>query len=187
MHGNVGAARNGAGLVDFRCMHLGRLLGVGMTVALTSALLVGPNALGASLPTGFDQQTLVSGLTRPTAVAWAPDGRLFVAGKDAPVHVASPDGTLNPDPIIHIQGRVNSTGDRGLLGIAVDSDYANNHFVYLLYTYETNASDPSWAKVSQLMRLVVTPQNDVPLADVKVILGTVTSAPCPAPPNTSNT
>src|SRR3977135_1544059 len=81
MHGNVGAARNGAGLVDFRCMHLGRLLGVGMTVALTSALLVGPNALGASLPTGFDQQTLASGLTRPPGGPWAPRAPPSVAGR----------------------------------------------------------------------------------------------------------
>ena len=36
-------------------------------------------ATAATLPTGFEERTAVSGLTAPTSVAWAPDGRMFVA------------------------------------------------------------------------------------------------------------
>ena len=46
------------------------------------ALLAGiSSATAATLPTGFEERTVVSGLTSPTAVAWAPDGRMFVAEK----------------------------------------------------------------------------------------------------------
>jgi hypothetical protein len=57
-------------------------------VPLTLALFVGflllllsqQSAYSATtVPTGFSDSTFVSGLSRPTAMAFAPDGRLFVA------------------------------------------------------------------------------------------------------------
>src|SRR3979490_1248386 len=96
-----------------------------MAVALAPASMASSSAGAATLPAGFDQQTLVSNLSRPTAVAWAPDGRMFIASKDGTVQVVSAAGTLSPTPLIDISSRVNHIGDRGLLGIAVDSDYAN--------------------------------------------------------------
>src|SRR3979409_686091 len=84
-----------------------------------------------TLTGGFDRQTLVTGLTRPTAVAWAPDGRMFIAEKDGGGRVTDSNGALDPNPVIDISAQVNTYGDRGLLGIAVDSSYASNHYVYL--------------------------------------------------------
>ena len=71
----------GHALLRFRGM-LGGRVGVGTTVAIAAALLVVQAAPAATLTSGFDQQTLVSGLSRPTAAAWAPDGRMLVASKD---------------------------------------------------------------------------------------------------------
>ena len=47
------------------------------------------SATAATLPTGFEERTVVSGLTAPTAVAWAPDGRMFVAEKGGKVRVVT--------------------------------------------------------------------------------------------------
>ncbi len=38
-----------------------------------------PASGAGTLPTGFSQSQVVSGLAAPTAMAFAPDGRLFVA------------------------------------------------------------------------------------------------------------
>ena len=44
--------------------------------------------------------------------------------------------------MLDITGRVNSYWDRGLLGVAVDSDFANNRYIYLLYTYDIHQLTP---------------------------------------------
>ena len=57
-----------------------RLAGAVVGVALL-ALLSASSAQAATLPAGFAEETVVSGLTQPTAVRFSPDGRVFVAEK----------------------------------------------------------------------------------------------------------
>src|SRR3954453_4245237 len=101
MHGCQSPPRGWRG-ASFRCVRLARKLLVTATVALAPAVHHCTPALAATLPPGFDQQTLASNLSRPTAVAWAPDGRLFIASKDGIVQVVSPSGVLSPTPLIDI-------------------------------------------------------------------------------------
>ncbi|MDX6668354.1 MAG: hypothetical protein QOK04_1734, partial [Solirubrobacteraceae bacterium] len=161
----------------------------GRVAALVALLLPASASAGPTFSdTGFAYQPLVTGLPRPTAVAWTPDGRMLIATKDGKVFVATRDGNGNltgdASQIIDISDRVNRYGDRGLLGLAVDSDYASNHYIYFLHTYE-EGSDPGDAgpKASQLRRVVLNPDNSV--GPSTVILGANTSqVPCPAPSNT---
>ncbi|HEV7459338.1 MAG TPA: PQQ-dependent sugar dehydrogenase, partial [Solirubrobacteraceae bacterium] len=142
-----------------------------MAAALAAgAFLCSTAGAAANLPAGFDQQALIPGLTRPTAVAWAPDGRMFIAEKDGVVRVADANGVLQPDPLIDISDQVATLGDRGLLGIAVDTSYASNHYIYLLYTYRSNPDDFNGPAVAKLRRVVVNPDNS--LGAQQVILGT---------------
>ena len=47
--------------------------------------------MGATtLPTGFEQLVLATGLDTPTAVDWAPDGRMFVTEKAGVLKVVTP-------------------------------------------------------------------------------------------------
>src|SRR5262245_55307736 len=92
-------------------------------------------ATAAMLPSGFQETTVASGFTAPTDVAWAPDGRMFVAEKAGKVRVVASSGSLVSAPLIDISDHVHQSGDRGLLGIAVDSNFASNKYLYLLYTY----------------------------------------------------
>src|SRR6478672_8767447 len=97
-----------------------------MAAALAAGVVAAPAAQATTLPAGFDEPTLVSGLSRPTAVAWAPDGRMFITTKDGLVQVSSDNGngTLSaPTTWLDLRSRVSNDGDRGLLGVAVDSDY----------------------------------------------------------------
>lgn len=151
------------------------------------AVVSAPRAAHALvLPAGFSTVEQASGLDGPTALAYAPDGRLFVAEKAGRVRVAGADGRLRPEPVIDISDHVNSYWDRGLLGIAVDADFATNRSIYLLYVYEANGLDPTGPKTSRLTRIRVSSDNELedPDAPETVLLGSVAQGPCPAPANT---
>ncbi|WP_432824871.1 LamG-like jellyroll fold domain-containing protein [Dactylosporangium sp. CA-092794] len=125
----------------------------------------------------FDKYSLVG-------EAFAPDGRLFVWTKPGVVWVVK-NGQILSTPFLNLTGKVNTYDDRGLWGLAFDPDFANNGFVYLTYVYE-NTSNPndSGPKTARLTRVTANPANpDVSLAGSEtVILGSVTTAPCPPAP-----
>jgi glucose/arabinose dehydrogenase len=157
-----------------------------LAVAIVAAVIGPRDAHALGLPPGFSTVEQVAGLDGPTALAYAPDGRLFVAEKAGRVRVVDPGGRLRPEPVIDISDHVNSYWDRGLLGIAVDADFATNRSIYLLYVHEANGIDPTGPKTSRLTRIRVTPDNELenPGAPESVLLGSVSQAPCPAPADT---
>jgi glucose/arabinose dehydrogenase len=89
------------------------------------------------LPAGFQDVLFVNGLSySSTAMEFAPDGRLFVAYQSGQLRVVK-NGTLLPTPFVSLS--VNSSGERGLLGIAFDPNFATNRYVYVYYTATTPA------------------------------------------------
>lgn len=119
--------------------------------ALASALgllLLGLAASSAfALPQGFSETQIAVGLGSPTAMAFAPDGRLFVCVQGGQVRVVK-NAALLPTPFVSLS--VDTGGERGLLGIAFDPNFANNHFVYLYYT---TASVPKHNQISRFTAL----------------------------------
>jgi glucose/arabinose dehydrogenase len=91
-------------------------------------------ASAASLPEGFTERRVAEGLTGATAMAFAPDGRLFVCQQDGRLRVVR-DGELLAEPFATFE--VDSNGERGLLGVAFDPAFASNGFVYVYYTVAT--------------------------------------------------
>ena len=65
---------------------------------------------------------------------FSPDGRLFVCLQTGQVRVIK-NGSLLATPFLSLA--VDSSGERGLLGIAFDPNFANNHYVYVYYTIPT--------------------------------------------------
>ncbi len=95
----------------------------------------GDSAIGGGAP-GLVSETILAGLFQPTAIEWSPDGRnLYITQKDGVVRVAR-DGVLRAAPFIDISAIVNTAGDRGLTDVALHPDFANNPYVYLLFTYD---------------------------------------------------
>jgi glucose/arabinose dehydrogenase len=126
---------------------------------------------------GFVTDTVVSGLYIPTAFAFAPDGRIFFALKDGQVMIAR-DGVLLGTPYYTVSP-VNNYTDRGLLGIALDPNFASNGYVYLAYTYDNNPADVTGLKTAQVIRVnAPTPAGDVADPGSRfVLLGSVTGTP----------
>ncbi|HEY8598318.1 MAG TPA: PQQ-dependent sugar dehydrogenase, partial [Thermomicrobiales bacterium] len=137
-------------------------------------------AAATALPPGFNQQVVAGGLNLPTAFAYLPDSRVLIAEKDGKVRLAT-NGALAPTPFIDISARVNSYWDRGLLGLAVDPNFASNGYVYLLFSYENNAADAAGSKTAQLLRVTASGDTAVPGSDV-VILGRDVGSSCASLP-----
>ena len=91
-------------------------------------------AVPAVLPTGFSESAVAGGLTNPTAMEFSPEGRLFVAEQAGTLEVLQDGTRLQPDFFRDTPLSVDASGERGLLGLAFDPDYAANHFVYVYYT-----------------------------------------------------
>jgi glucose/arabinose dehydrogenase len=99
--------------------------------ALVLAALAPTASALATVPAGFVERTLVTGLSAPTAMAFAPDGRLFVCQQGGALRVVR-EGRLLPTPFVSLT--VDSRGERGLLGVAFDPDFATTPYVYVYYT-----------------------------------------------------
>ncbi|MDQ3668304.1 MAG: PQQ-dependent sugar dehydrogenase [Acidobacteriota bacterium] len=91
-------------------------------------------AHAATVPGGFTDSLVANGLLNPTAMEIAPDGRLFVCEQGGRLRVIK-NGALLATPFLTVT--VNSSGERGLLGVAFDPDFATNQFVYIYYTATT--------------------------------------------------
>ncbi|MDP8944045.1 MAG: PQQ-dependent sugar dehydrogenase, partial [Actinomycetota bacterium] len=120
------------------------------SVALALALWSAPGAAGATqLPSGFRDSTVLSGLEIPTAVRFAPppDGRVFVAEKSGLVKafdgLSDADG---PDVVADLRKQVYNFWDRGLLGLALDPNFATNGYLYVLYARNAlpGGTAPEW-------------------------------------------
>ncbi len=107
------------------------------TVTGLVLLLSGPAPVrgGMILPQGFQSEDVVTGLERPVDMVFAPDGRIFVAEKSGVVRVIENDA-IRPEPFIDLRDEVNGQGDRGMLGLTLDPDFAGNRRVYLLYVVD---------------------------------------------------
>jgi glucose/arabinose dehydrogenase len=99
----------------------------------------------ATLPPNFARSQVVGGLASPTAMEFAPDGRLFVAEQRGTLRVVKSGANLAT--FLDISGRVDSAGERGLLGLAFDPAFSNNHYVYLYYTQRATGTTPAHNRV----------------------------------------
>lgn len=88
----------------------------------------------ATLPAGFTE-TQIGGLSSPTAMEIAPDGRVFVCLQGGQLRVIK-NGALLPTPFLTVG--VDPNGERGLLGVAFDPNFTTNNFIYIYYTVPSN-------------------------------------------------
>jgi glucose/arabinose dehydrogenase len=100
----------------------------------------------ARMAAGFTKtEDWIAGLASATAFAQAPDGRLFVCEQGGTLRVVK-NGRLLPTPFHAFA--VDPSGERGLLGVAFDPDFANNRFVY---AYHTTTQNGTHNRISRLV------------------------------------
>jgi PKD repeat protein len=115
------------------------MLMVGAVVAVTT-----PGAAhAATLPAGFQESTVFSGLTNPTVVRFAADGRVFVAEKSGVIKVFDSLSDPTPSNFADLNVNVYNFWDRGLLGMALAPNFPTDPYVYVLYTYDHELGSPA--------------------------------------------
>ena len=115
----------------------------------------------ATLPAGFSESIVFSGLTEPTAVRFSPDGRVFVTEKSGLIKVFANLSATTPTVFHDLRTNVHNFWDRGLIGLELHPNFPTVPSVYVLYVYNkdpNNSQVPRWAGPD------------------------VTSDPCPTPP-----
>lgn len=91
--------------------------------------------------------TPVTGLISPVAFKMASDGRFFITLKSGTIKVYANNGTFLSD-FYNLTDSTNSDFERGLLGIELDPDFQNNHYVYAYYNHVYPAgADPEFLRV----------------------------------------
>lgn len=83
-----------------------------------------------TLPHGFTWSRVAAGITGATAMEVAPDGRVFVCEQTGSLRVVKDDRLLDA-PFLTV--RVDSTWERGLIGVALDPAFARTSHVYVTY------------------------------------------------------
>ncbi len=122
-----------------------------------------PSARAQVLPSGFRDSVVFSGLTQPTAIAFSPDGRVFVAEKGGRIKVFASLTATTSTLFADFSTKVYNHWDRGMLGLALDPAFPTTPFLYVLYAYDGDIGGPSpkWGTAGVL------------------------SDPCPSPPGTT--
>jgi glucose/arabinose dehydrogenase len=101
---------------------------------------------------GLKTEIIAEGLIFPSALTFAPDGRLFFAEvKKGDLRIVQ-DGALLPNPAASIA--VARGSEHGLVGLALDPDFARNHYVYTYYTQVQKGSDAGKPRRNRLTRWI---------------------------------
>ena len=104
------------------------------------------SATAAVVPSGFQESVVFSGLTNPTAVRFASDGRVFVAEKRGIVKEFDSLTSTVPTVVADLRSSVDDYWDRGLLGLALDPNFPTTPYIYLAYTFDApiGGTAPVW-------------------------------------------
>jgi uncharacterized repeat protein (TIGR01451 family) len=137
-----------------------RKLRLALGILFPMGVALSPCLPAQTLPPGFRDTVVFSGLTQPTAIAFASDGRVFVAEKGGQIKVFANLTATAPTLFADLSNNVYNYWDRGLLGLALDPGFPSKPYVYVLYTYD----------------------GDIGGAPLKWGTAGVLSDPCPTPP-----
>jgi len=114
---------------------------------------------------GVKVETFADNLDIPWSIAWTSDGTIFFTERSGNLRVIQ-DGVVLDKPILSLDvGGV----EGGLLGIALDPNYSENHFIYLYYTYNDFISTKN-----KVVRYV---ESNLSLSEDKVLIENIPGGP----------
>jgi len=104
-----------------------------LTVLIVVAALAGCGGDDDAAPQRTSGVEVVAeGLEIPWEIAFMPDGRALVTERPGRIRMLDEDGTLEDEPVAEVD--VSGQGEGGLLGLALDPEFADNGLVYLYFT-----------------------------------------------------
>lgn len=123
----------------------------------------------AALPANFTD-SLVTNVGSPTALAFTPDGRMLVTTQGGSLNIYQGSALLGT--ALNLSSVLCSGFERGLLGVAVDPNFATNQYIYLYYTFKKFGSCPANTASSPVNRVsrFTLPANNVISSTTEVVL-----------------
>ena len=115
------------------------LLSRAVLLAVVLLALVPAAGRAAVVPAGFTDERVVD-VAAPTSVAFTPDGRILIATQGGTLKLRDAAGGMTD--ALRLGSRVCTNGERGLLGVAVDPQFAANRFIYVYYTFANAGGCP---------------------------------------------
>lgn len=107
-------------------------------IAFILLVLVG-GCGGAGNPFDLESESVIEA-DNVDALAFAPDGRLFFAEQfTGDIRIINADGTLQSQPFAHVEPALYIQW--GLTGLALDPNFAGNHYVYAYYTEQVSREE----------------------------------------------
>ena len=146
----------------------GQMRVVAISAVALAAALGASICLGAQTP-ALSTEAVLRGLEAPWAIDFAPDGRIFLSERPGRIRIAR-DGQLQTAPWMTLE--VADVSEAGLLGLALDPQFAQNRFVYVAYTYRSATG----RLVNRLVRLRDDPATGRGTLD-RVLMDEVAGAP----------
>ena len=134
---NTTTATNGTHLLTARARDT-----AGNTTTSAAVTVTVANATTGS----FENEVLATGLDLPTAIKFLPDGRMLVAELGGKIKVLPPPYTQpHPTPFLQLTNVGNAddgiVAQQGIYDLALDPNFATNHFYYISYTAQTPNRD----------------------------------------------
>lgn len=115
-----------------------RLRAIAYSIFALYLMLAAWLAHAASVPVGFADRQVASGLNSPTAMTVLPDERVLVVQQNGAIKLIKDDVLAATD--FYTVKNVSSFAERGCLGIVADPDFASNRHIYIYCTL-TNGVD----------------------------------------------
>ena len=109
---------------------------------------------------GVKVETVAENLDIPWSIAWAPDWTIFFTERTGNVKVIQDGVVSEPILTLDVGGE-----EGGLLGIALDPNFLDNHYVYLYYTY-----NDFLATYNKVVRYV---ESDLKLTEDKILIDNI--------------
>jgi glucose/arabinose dehydrogenase len=133
-----------------------------LLTALFLAFLSLRQAGAATVPEGFADREIASGLVSPAAMTVLPDGRILVVQQDGVIRTIKND-VLQPTNFLAVQN-VDTFAERGCLGIAADPNFAANHFIYIFCTITDGTTS-----ANRIFRVIEANDVAVPGTEVRIL------------------
>jgi len=82
----------------------------------------------------FKIEVIAENLYVPWAIDISDEGNLYFTERSGTIRVIK-DGKLNPQPLITLSAPFVNQGEGGLMGIALDPNFSQNRYIYVMYSY----------------------------------------------------
>ncbi|WP_195250879.1 PQQ-dependent sugar dehydrogenase [Romboutsia sp. 1001713B170207_170306_H8] len=85
----------------------------------------------------YEIEVIAQNLNVPWAIDISNDKRIYFTERSGSIRVIE-NNILNPNPLIRFELPFVAQGEGGLMGIALDPNYSQNHYIYVMHSYSDN-------------------------------------------------